>query len=92
MAQVNLSSPFMVSDTEPVIDTGELVARDWGAEDVGSSTITSMSLLLSSAGIDPASSSLLIEICMEGQCWGKDWALFCVYEYCSIIQNCICSP
>lgn len=42
-------SPFMLSDTEPVTEAGELVARDCGAEDAASSTMTSMSLLLSSA-------------------------------------------
>lgn len=49
------SSPFTLSETEPVPEAGELVGR-------GSSTITSMSLLLSSAGREPGCSSLLREI------------------------------
>ncbi len=57
--------PFIVSDTEPVMEAGELVARDCGAEDTGSSTITSMSLLLSSAGMELGWSSLLNEICRD---------------------------
>lgn len=52
----------MLSDTEPATDTGELVARDCGADDTGSSTMTSMSLLLSSGGMEPGCSSLLREI------------------------------
>ena len=56
----------MLSDTDPVTEEGELVARDCGAEDTGSSTMTSMSLLLSSAsasgGNEPGWSSLLREI------------------------------
>lgn len=59
-------SPFMLSETDPDTDDGELVARDCGAEDTGSSTMTSMSLLLSSAsasgGNEPGWSSLLREI------------------------------
>lgn len=57
--------PFIVSDTEPAMEAGELVARDCGAEDTGSSTITSMSLLLSSAGMELGWSSLLNEICRD---------------------------
>lgn len=56
----------MLSDTDPVTEEGELVARDCGADDTGSSTMTSMSLLLSSAsasgGNEPGWSSLLREI------------------------------
>lgn len=56
----------MLSETDPDTEEGELVARDCGAEDTGSSTITSMSLLLSSAsasgGNEPGWSSLLREI------------------------------
>lgn len=55
-------SPFTVSETEPVMEAGELVARDWGAEEAGSSTMTSISLLLSSGGMEPVCSSLLMEI------------------------------
>lgn len=55
-------SPFTVSETEPVMEAGELVARDCGAEEAGSSTMTSMSLLLSSGGMEPVCSSLLMEI------------------------------
>lgn len=57
----------MLSETDPDTEAGELVARDCGAEDTGSSTMTSMSLLLSSAsasgGNEPGCSSLLKEIC-----------------------------
>lgn len=56
----------MLSETDPDTEAGELVARDCGAEDTGSSTMTSMSLLLSSAsasgGKEPGWSSLLREI------------------------------
>lgn len=56
----------MLSETDPDTDDGELVARDCGADDTGSSTMTSMSLLLSSAsasgGNEPGCSSLLREI------------------------------
>lgn len=48
----------MLSETEPVPEAGELVGS-------GSSTITSMSLLLSSAGREPGCSSLLREICAK---------------------------
>lgn len=54
----------MLSETDPVTEAGELVARDCGADETGSSTMTSMSLLLSSAsgGREPGCSSLLREI------------------------------
>lgn len=52
----------MVSETEPVMEAGEFVALDWGAEEAGSSTITSISLLLSSGGIEPICNSLLMDI------------------------------
>lgn len=59
-------SPFMLSEAEPDTEAGELVARDCGADDTGSSTMTSMSLLLSSAsasgGNELGWSSLLREI------------------------------
>ncbi len=59
----------MLSETDPDTEEGELVARDCGAEDTGSSTMTSMSLLLSSAsasgGSEPGWSSLLREIWPE---------------------------
>lgn len=57
-------SPFMLSETDPDTEAGELVARDCGADDTGSSTMTSMSLLLSSGsgGNEPGWSSLLREI------------------------------
>lgn len=59
-------SPFMLSEADPDTDAGELVARDCGADDTRSSTMTSMSLLLSSAsasgGKEPGWSSLLREI------------------------------
>lgn len=54
--------PFTVSETEPVMEAGEFVALDWGAEEAGSSTITSISLLLSSGGIEPICNSLLMDI------------------------------
>lgn len=61
-----LLSPFMLSEADPDTEAGELVARDCGADDTGSSTMTSMSLLLSSAsasgGNEPGWSSLLREI------------------------------
>lgn len=54
----------MLSEADPDTEAGELVARDCGADDTGSSTMTSMSLLLSSAsgGSEPGWSSLLREI------------------------------
>lgn len=56
----------MLSEVDPDTDAGELVARDCGADDTRSSTMTSMSLLLSSAsasgGSEPGWSSLLREI------------------------------
>lgn len=56
----------MLSETEPDTEAGEFVARDGGAEETGSSTMTSMSLLLSSTsgsgGREPGWSSLLREI------------------------------
>lgn len=56
----------MLSEADPDTEAGELVARDCGADDTGSSTMTSMSLLLSSAsasgGNEPGWSSLLREI------------------------------
>lgn len=57
-------SPFMLSEADPDTEAGELGARDCGADDTGSSTMTSMSLLLSSAsgGSEPGWSSLLREI------------------------------
>lgn len=59
-------SPFMLSEADPDTEAGELVARDCGADDTRSSTMTSMSLLLSSAsasgGKEPGWSSLLREI------------------------------
>ena len=59
-------SPFMLSETDPDTEAGELVARDCGADETGSSTMTNMSLLLSSAsasgGNEPGWSSLLREI------------------------------
>lgn len=59
----------MLSEADPDTEAGELAARDCGADDTGSSTITSMSLLLSSAsasgGREPGWSSLLREI------WGS---------------------
>lgn len=62
----------MLSDMDPDTDDGELVARECGANDTGSSTMTSMSLLLSSAsasgGNEPGCSSLLREI------WPRTWA------------------
>lgn len=58
----------------PVSEAGELVARDWGAEDTGSSTITSMSLLLSSGAMDPGCSSLLKEICTDKAIQSHWWS------------------
>lgn len=56
----------MLSEADPDTETGELVARDCGVDDTRSSTMTSMSLLLSSAsasgGNEPGWSSLLREI------------------------------
>lgn len=71
-----LLSPFMLSEADPDTEAGEVVARDCGADDTGSSTMTSMSLLLSSAsasgGNEPGWSSLLREIWAEEQrhAWG----------------------